>query len=97
MSITRNLATILKEHVMLEVEGIERLCLNVYVPHLQWEQGIVGLFQKHLGLPVASSALMAPRTRDFVAAVERFVRARSIPVVQFRRANAKRTTSWRSV
>ena len=66
MSITRNVATILKEHVALEVEGIDRMYLNVYVPRLQWEQGVVGFFQNHLGQPVASSALMAPRTQAFV-------------------------------
>ncbi len=32
---------------------------------------------------------MAPRTRDFVAAIERFVKARSIPVVQFRKGQRK--------
>jgi hypothetical protein len=89
MSITHNVATLLKEHVTLAVEGIDRMYLNVYVPHLQWEQGIVGFFRKHLGQPVASSALMAPRTRDFVAAVERCVKAHSIPVVQFRKDERK--------
>ncbi|PYV26576.1 MAG: hypothetical protein DMG24_06820 [Acidobacteria bacterium] len=79
MSITRNVATILKEHVALEVEGIDRMYLNVYVPRLQWEQGVVGFFQNHLGQPVASSALMAPRTQALVTAIERFVKGRSIP------------------
>ena len=89
MSITQNVATILKDHVTLEVEGMDRMYLNVYVPRLQWEQGVVGFFQRHLGQPVASSALMAPRTRDFVAAIERFVKARSIPVVEFRKGQRK--------
>src|SRR5487761_338107 len=89
MSITQNVATILKEHVTLEVEGIDRMYLNVYVPCLQWEQGVVGFFQRHLGQPVASSALMAPRTRDFVAALERFVKTHSIPVVEFRKGQRK--------
>ena len=73
MSITRNVATILKEHVTLEVEGIDRMYLNVYVPCLQWEQGVVGFFQfqNQLGQPVASSALMAPRTQALVTAIER--------------------------
>lgn len=89
MSVTQNVATILKDHVTLEVEGIDRMYLNVLVPHLQWDQGIVGFFRKPRGQPTASSALMAPRTRDFVAAVERFVKARSIPVVQFRKDERK--------
>jgi predicted DNA-binding transcriptional regulator AlpA len=89
VSITQNVATILKDHVTLEVEAIDRMYLNVCVPHLQWEQGIVGFFRKHLGQPTASSALMAPRTRDFVAALERFVKAHSIPLVQFRKHQRK--------
>jgi hypothetical protein len=31
-------ATILREHVMLEVESIDRMYLNVYVPQLQRAQ-----------------------------------------------------------
>ena len=89
MSITPNVARILREHVTLEVEGIDRMYLNVYVPRLQWEQGVVAFFQRHLGQPVASSALMAPRTREFVAAIERFVEARSLPVVEFRKGQRK--------
>src|SRR5215831_7605405 len=35
MSIIPNVATILKDHVTLEVEGINRMYLNVYIPRLQ--------------------------------------------------------------
>ena len=35
MSIMPNVATILKDHVTLEVEGINRMYLNVYIPRLQ--------------------------------------------------------------
>jgi hypothetical protein len=89
MSIAPSVAQILRKHVTLEVEGIDRMYLNVYVPRLQWEQGVVGFFQRHLGQPVASSALMAPRTRDFVARIERFVKARSLPVIEFRKGQRK--------
>ena len=72
MSIAPSVAQILAKHVTLEVEGIDRMYLNVYVPQLQWEQGVMGFFRQHLGQPVASSALMAPRSRDFVARIEAF-------------------------
>ena len=29
------------------LEGIDRIYLNVYVPRLQYEQGIVGFFRAH--------------------------------------------------
>ena len=35
MSIPRSVAEVLREHVVLEVEAIDRMYLNVYVPHLQ--------------------------------------------------------------
>ena len=33
MSIARSVAEVLREHVELEVEAIDRMYLNVYVPH----------------------------------------------------------------
>src|SRR5205085_8676152 len=41
MSVPRSVAEVLAEHVTLEVEGIDRMYLNVYVPGLQREQGVV--------------------------------------------------------
>ena len=39
MSLPRSVAEILREHVTLEVEGIDRMYLNAYVPGLQYESG----------------------------------------------------------
>jgi hypothetical protein len=49
MSIASSVAQILAQHVTLKVEGIDRMYLNVYVPRLQWEQGVVGFFSKTPG------------------------------------------------
>ncbi len=43
MSVAHSVATILREHVTLEVESIDRMYLNVYVPQLQHTTGIVSL------------------------------------------------------
>jgi len=43
------------EHVTLEVESIDRMYLNVYIPKLQCERGVVGFFRYHRGHPFASS------------------------------------------
>jgi hypothetical protein len=40
MSLPRSVAEILREHVTLEIEGIDRMYLNVYVPQLQREGGV---------------------------------------------------------
>src|SRR6476620_3222246 len=58
MSLPRSVAEVLAEHVTLEVEGIDRMYLNVYIPGLQREQGVACFFRFHRGHQFASSALM---------------------------------------
>jgi hypothetical protein len=41
----------------LEIESIDRMFCNVYVPQLQHVGGVVGFFRVHRGEPFASSAL----------------------------------------
>jgi hypothetical protein len=89
MSLPRSVAEVLAEHVTLEVEGIDRLYLNVYVPSLQREQGVVGFFRFHRGHPFVSSALMDPISKNFVAALEEYARREKIPVLQFRKGQRK--------
>jgi hypothetical protein len=87
--ITQNVAEILSDHVRLSVESIDRMYLNVYVPRLQSELGIVGFFRDHRGRPLPSAALMNPMTRHFVAALESFVARHAVPLVQFRKGQRK--------
>ena len=87
--IAQSVADILNHHVKLSVEGIDRMYLNVYVPWLQTEQGIVQFFRGHRGQPLPSAALMSPISRSFVAKLEGFVAQHEIPLVQFRRGQRK--------
>ena len=89
MSVARTVAEILAEHVTLEIDGIDRLYLNVYVPRLQHAGGVVGFFRGHRGQPIASSALMAPISLACVAAIERFVRAQGVPLITFTKGQRK--------
>ena len=57
--------------------------LNVYVPLLQTLEGVLGFLKKHRGHKVASTRLVEPITRKFVAAIEQFARADDIPLVCF--------------
>jgi hypothetical protein len=57
----------------LSVEGIDRMYLNIYVPRLQTEPGVVQFFRGHRGQPLPSAALMSPISRGFVAKLESFV------------------------
>jgi len=89
MSVPRSVAEVLNEHVTLEVEGIDRMYLNVYVPGLQREQGVASFFRFHRGHQFVSSALMDPISKAFVAALEDFARREKIPVIQFRKGQRK--------
>ena len=57
MSVPRSVADVIRNHVTLEVEGIDRMYLNVYQPKLQTEKQAACFFRYHRGQPVASSAL----------------------------------------
>ena len=76
------------EHVTLEVEGIDRMYLNVYVPGLQREQGVACFFRFHRGHQFASSALMDPISKTFVRLLRR-LRRQEIPVIPFRKGQRK--------
>jgi len=87
--IPQSVSEIINHHVRLSVEGIDRMYLNVYVPGLQYEAGIVGFFRHHRGMPLPSAALMKPMSRGFVGALEGFAGRHRIPVVQFRKGERK--------
>jgi hypothetical protein len=89
MTIARSVADVLADHVTLEVECIDRMYLNLYVPKLQYEMGVVGFFRGHLGYAFASSALMDPITKGFVASIHRFVEREGIDLITFEKGQRK--------
>ena len=89
MTIARSAADVLSGHVTLEVECVDRMYLNLYVPKLQYESGVVGFLREHRGATFASSALMAPMTRQFVSEIERFVTREGVDLVTFEKGQRK--------
>ena len=89
MSIPRSLADVLQNHVTLEVEGIDRMYLNVYQPRLQSPKQAACFFRFHRRQPVASSSLMGVMTHAFLERVDDFVERHGIPVVPFRKGQRK--------
>jgi hypothetical protein len=89
MSVPRTVAEILRGRITLEVESIDRMYLNVYVPQLQRELGVVAFFRYHRGHPFASSALMDPISKAFVRAIEAFAAQQGVPVVPFQPGQRK--------
>jgi hypothetical protein len=89
MSLPQTVAAVLRDHVTLEVEGIDRMYLNVYVPKLQRDLGVVGFLRYHRGHLFASSALLAPISEAFLQAIDAFTAAHVIPVVTFAKKQRK--------
>jgi hypothetical protein len=89
MSLPRSVADVLRDHVTLEVEGIDRMYLNVYQPRLQTDRGVAAFFRFHRGETFASSALMAPMSTTFIDAVDRFVVQEQIPLITFAKGQRK--------
>jgi hypothetical protein len=89
MNLSRNVSEIIREHVTLEVESIDRLYLNVYQPQLQRELGVVGFFRHHRGQPFSSAVLMATMSRTFVAQLESFAKAQKLPLITFQKGQRK--------
>jgi len=89
MSIPRSVAEVLRNHVTLEVEGIDRMYLNVYQPKLQAEKQAACFFRFQRGQPVASSVPMGVMSNDFLRQVDAFVEKQNLPVVQFRKGQRK--------
>ena len=89
MNVARSAAEVLDEHTTLELECIDRMYLNVYVPVLQTGAGASYFFRQIRGNPMPSSALMAPMTRRFVAAVEAFAKREGVDLIRFERGERK--------
>src|SRR5271169_2537810 len=89
MTVTRSVDDVLCEHVVFEVECIDRMFCNVYVPGLQYAAGLVGYVHRQLGLPIASTAPLARITEAFDKAVHRFARDHAIAWVDFAKGQRK--------
>jgi len=83
MTLPRSAADVLADHVLFEIEAIDRMYLNVYQPRLQHGAGIAAFFVGHRGHRFASSALMAPMTAAFTADIGHFIAARGLDLVRF--------------
>jgi hypothetical protein len=83
MTVTRSAGDVLSDHVEFEVECIDRMFLNVWVPRLAHGGGVQGFFVGHRGHHYASTALMDPMTKAFVADIHGFIAARGLELVSF--------------
>jgi hypothetical protein len=84
-----SVAELLDGHVALEVECLDRVYLNAYVPTLQVSGQVVRFLTDHRGYPIASPALFAKIGNRFREDVKRFAIAHDIPLIRFRKGDRK--------
>lgn len=89
MKVPQSVCEVLRDHVVLESESIDRMYLNVFVPQLQRVGGVVWYLRGHMGQRFASTAVLGSKTDAFVAAVERFVDESGVDLVSFSKHQRK--------
>jgi len=80
---------VLDGHVALDIECLDRIYLNAYVPILQSSGQVVAFMTQHLGLPIPSPALMEKISTKFRRSVASFAEANGIPWVRFAKEDRK--------
>ena len=89
MAGTATVNNVLDGHVVLDVECLDRIYLNGYVPNLQVGGQVVSFMTQHLGCPIPSPAILEKIGIAFRKAVASFAEADHIPVVRFGRGDRK--------
>lgn len=80
---------LLDQHVVLDLQCLDRIYLNAYIPTLQVGGQVVTFLTRHLGYPIPSPALFAIIGNDFRKAVKTFARRHGIPMFQFKKGQRK--------
>jgi hypothetical protein len=80
---------LLDGHTVLDIECLDRVYLNAYVPVLQSSGQVVAFMTQHLGMPIPSPALMEKIGTKFRGAVASFASANGIPWVKFSKGDRK--------
>lgn len=89
MSAAVTVGDLLEGHVGLDLECLDRIYLNGYVPNLQVAGQVVSFMTRHLGLTIPSPAVMEKIGTKFRRSVATFARANQIPLVKFAHGDRK--------
>ena len=87
--IRKSVAEILDHHVTFELEAIDRMYLNAYVPSLQTGGGFAYFAKTQLGARVPSTMFVAPLSDAFVQAIASFVESERLDLVTFKKGQRK--------
>ncbi|MGH7310098.1 MAG: hypothetical protein ACREK6_15540 [Candidatus Rokuibacteriota bacterium] len=85
-----NINDVLDRHVVLDLECVDRIYLNAYVPNLQVGGQVVTFLTAHLGNDIPSPALFKRLGDRFRERVKAFSEAKGIPILRLRRPDRSR-------
>jgi hypothetical protein len=83
-----NVAELIKEHVTLTVDCVDRVYLNGYVPLLYSSGGVVS-FLRRRGATIPSPALFGQITEAFKQDLRAWCDAQDVPWIEFKRGERK--------
>jgi hypothetical protein len=89
VAITVTVNDLLQGHTGLDIECLDRIYLNGYVPNLQVSGQVVSFMTGYLGYPIPSPAILEKIGTAFRRAVTRFARQQHIPMVPFKKGDRK--------
>jgi len=89
MATVTDLNQLLDQHVVLDLQCLDRIYLNAYVPTLQVGGQVVTFLTQHLGFPIPSPALFASIGDRFRDSVKAFAHHNRIPLFQFKKGQRK--------
>jgi hypothetical protein len=84
-----SVAELQSKHVVLELECIDRMYLNAYVPKLTSAAGVAGFFRGYLGHRFASTKEAGAMTDRFVTGIRDFLQHQDVPLVRFQKGQRK--------
>ncbi len=89
MNLPPSVAQLQQKHVVLELECMDRLYLNAYVPRLTSAAGVAGFLRGYLGHRFASTKYAGEMTDRFVADIRGFLERERIELVRFQKGQRK--------
>jgi hypothetical protein len=89
MSLSQSVADVLRPHVTLELQCVDRLYLNVYQPELQRERNVYPYLRARYGAGAVSARYFQSMTQAFVRRIEAFAGQTDIPLVTFAKGTRK--------
>ena len=89
MTLPKNVAELRHENVLFELECIDRMFLNLYVPQLTSAQGVAAYFRGYKGHRFASTKEAVATSEGFRRQVFDFAERHGIPIIRFEKGMRK--------